>query len=492
MLKIVGNGIQQAFYQDPSVLYISLHVHEGGEFYPQGPYGNHIHCGNGLGEGKNINIPWPTKGMGDADYLLAFQHIVMPAAYDFDPDLVIIAAGFDAADGDQLGGCFVTPPCYAQMTHMLMGLARGKLVVCLEGGYNLTSISKSALAVTRTLIGEKPERLSETKATEAGIDTVQMVAMHQSKYWPSLYPKDVSKDVFAKSGACRMHDVIRYYQANQLKEAHNMTNLVIYRDKLSKVFDGQVMATPNFEGFAPLLVVIHDPPEMMGTPDPVSKRLELHNTWLLLTADPRKADDLKHYVDWAAAQGFGVIDVNVPKYLTGLGAAEGTPEGEQVQRMPAANELAIYLWENYIEYYTPAICNDASHVFFIGVGSAYETIVNLLETRCVQGLEQDFLNRVSGLINFVSENLLKPVANQPVISSLPKWYKNNSLVFVANDHLVWEMEPQKKRSKRYGNLVKSPTKGLNDMLIHHQADVHRWIMSRINGQGGEILGRSDP
>ncbi len=44
----------------------------------------------------------------------------------------LVAAGFDAADGDQLGGCFVTPPCYAQMTHMLMGLARGKLVVCLE------------------------------------------------------------------------------------------------------------------------------------------------------------------------------------------------------------------------------------------------------------------------------------------------------------------------------------------------------------------------
>lgn len=96
---------------------------------------------------------------------------------------------------------------------MLMGLARGKLVVCLEvrafksplrdkqayklihkkGGYNLTSISKSALAVTRTLIGEKPDRMLDNKATDTGIDTVQMVAMHQSKFWPSLFPKDVSK-----------------------------------------------------------------------------------------------------------------------------------------------------------------------------------------------------------------------------------------------------------------------------------------------------------
>ena len=52
LLIVKGNGIQQAFYQDPDVLYISLHVHEGGEFYPQGPYGDHNHCGAGLGEGK--------------------------------------------------------------------------------------------------------------------------------------------------------------------------------------------------------------------------------------------------------------------------------------------------------------------------------------------------------------------------------------------------------------------------------------------------------
>lgn len=127
-----GNGIQQAFYSDPNVLYVSLHVHEDGRFYPAGPYGDHFHCGTGAGEGKNINVPWPTKGMGDADYMFAFQHVVMPVAYDFDPDLVIIAAGFDAAVGDQLGGCFVTPTCYAHMTHMLMSLAEGKLVVCLE------------------------------------------------------------------------------------------------------------------------------------------------------------------------------------------------------------------------------------------------------------------------------------------------------------------------------------------------------------------------
>ena len=98
---------------------------------------------------RNVNIPWPTKGMGDGDYMYAFQNVVMPIATEFDPDFVIgtcelepdrvdlltifpVASGFDAAAGDELGGCYVTPPCYAHMTHMLMSLAGGKIAVCLE------------------------------------------------------------------------------------------------------------------------------------------------------------------------------------------------------------------------------------------------------------------------------------------------------------------------------------------------------------------------
>ena len=77
-----GNGIQQANYDDPNVLYISLHVHERGRFYPEmsyrdrrPPYGDHAHCGEGAGLGKNVNIPWSKKGMGDADYIYAFQQV---------------------------------------------------------------------------------------------------------------------------------------------------------------------------------------------------------------------------------------------------------------------------------------------------------------------------------------------------------------------------------------------------------------------------------
>ena len=163
-----------------------------GRFYPSGNDGAMDKVGLGPGEGKNVNIPWPTKGMGDGDYMYAFQQVVMPIALEFDPDLVIVAAGFDAAAGDELGGCFVTPPCYAHMTHMLMSLAKGKVAVCLEGGYNFVAISKSALAVTRTLMGEPPDRLTATQATEIAMTTVQQVKEIQSRYWTNILPKGMS------------------------------------------------------------------------------------------------------------------------------------------------------------------------------------------------------------------------------------------------------------------------------------------------------------
>lgn len=116
-----------------------------------------------------------------------------------------VSAGFDAAAGDDLGECFVSPAGYAHMTHMLAGLAGGRMVVALEvfstysislvvakkikGGYNLDSISNSALAVTRIILGEAPDELPPLRANEAATETVWLVAREQSKYWKSVDPK---------------------------------------------------------------------------------------------------------------------------------------------------------------------------------------------------------------------------------------------------------------------------------------------------------------
>ena len=92
-------------------------------------------------------------------YMAAFDRLIMPVAQCFDPDLVLVSAGFDAARGDPLGGCDVTPTGYAHMTARLLTLARGRVVVALEGGYNLRSIALSAEAVLRVLMGAPPPPL---------------------------------------------------------------------------------------------------------------------------------------------------------------------------------------------------------------------------------------------------------------------------------------------------------------------------------------------
>ncbi|XP_022736487.1 histone deacetylase 15 isoform X2 [Durio zibethinus] len=180
-----GNGTQEIFDQNKSVLYISLHRHEGGKFYPG--TGAAFEVGSKGAEGYCVNIPWSRGGVGDNDYIFAFQHVVLPIASKFAPDFTIISAGFDAARGDPLGSCDVTPAGYAQMTHMLGTLSNGKLLVILEGGYNLRSISSSATAVIKVLLGEsygcEPENIVPSKA---GLHTVLEVLKIQMKYWPTL------------------------------------------------------------------------------------------------------------------------------------------------------------------------------------------------------------------------------------------------------------------------------------------------------------------
>ncbi len=180
------------------------------------------HCGLGVGLGKNINIGWHEQGMGDGEYMAAFQKIVMPIAHEFNPDLVIISAGFDAAAGDELGGCFVTPACYAHMTHMLMSLAGGKVAVCLEGGYDLDAISQSALAVARTLMGEPPPKMELSKINREAAKVLAKAQAYQAPYWECMRPGIVDVQDMQARGSARLHDVVRTAQrADALRETRD-------------------------------------------------------------------------------------------------------------------------------------------------------------------------------------------------------------------------------------------------------------------------------
>lgn len=182
-----GNGTQSAFDDDPRVLFLSIHRYNNGGFFPSWVEANYTFVGRGKGEGYNVNVPWNSVGLGDGDYLATFHQVVMPLAYQYDPQLVLVSAGFDAAKGDFLGNCKVTPAGYCHMTQLLSGLANGKLILALEGGYNLASISASFVACVKVLLGDPcPALPVGLRASEKAIQSITNVITTHKKYWSCL------------------------------------------------------------------------------------------------------------------------------------------------------------------------------------------------------------------------------------------------------------------------------------------------------------------
>ncbi|KAK1761136.1 histone deacetylase clr3 [Echria macrotheca] len=464
-----GNGIQNLFYEDPNVLYISIHVYLNGEFYPgkpdnpMTPDGGIEHCGAGPGLGKNINIGWHNQGMGDAEYMAAFQKIVMPIATEFNPDLVIVSAGFDAAAGDELGGCFVTPACYAHMTHMLMSLAAGKVAVCLEGGYNLEAISKSALAVAQTLMGEPPPQMEVPKLNREADRVLAKVRAYQAPYWECMKPGVLDISKLQELGSVRLHDVVRSAQRQTLSEKYFMIPLYIQRDVAFKSYENQVLVTRAIHSAKKLLVVVHDPPELRTQPDPLNNMVELHNSWM--------TDGVVQYIDWAVSKGFGVVDINVPHYISNPEDTDAyIPRMDERAMQHQVQELVCYIWDNYLQLY-----DGVEDIILMGVGEAYLGIKLLL-------INRDIKLRISGVVNFVNGNL-RPIKSD-IDNDLSHWYKENSRVFVAKNHACWQDADltRKVMKRRFGTVIRSNVNTLAGMMTEHKADVQKWILDRVSDE----------
>ena len=200
-----GDSTQKVLYNDPNILFISLHRYDDGCFYPL-LSGSMSNKGEGEGEGFNINIPWnldknlsPTAG--DSEYIYVYERILHPIIKSFAPELVFVSAGFDSARGDPFGGLDVTPDGYAYLLKRLQAI-QPKIVVCLEGGYNIESIAVSAEACIRALLGEtlplkgadKPFTLEELKEAAVpyamGIQTANDAVKEFAKYWPAITQKE--------------------------------------------------------------------------------------------------------------------------------------------------------------------------------------------------------------------------------------------------------------------------------------------------------------
>jgi acetoin utilization deacetylase AcuC-like enzyme len=140
-----GNGTQRAFYEDPTVLFVSSHQYP---FYPG--TGAASETGRGAGTGFTLNLPL-AAGARDADVIARYEHEALPALEQFRPTLLMISAGFDAHESDPLGGCRMTTDGFRRLTALLLGaadrLCDGRVVLVTEGGYDLTALAECLQAV---------------------------------------------------------------------------------------------------------------------------------------------------------------------------------------------------------------------------------------------------------------------------------------------------------------------------------------------------------
>ena len=175
-----GNGTQHSFYSDPGVLFFSTHQFP---FYPgTGSLGE---SGRGDGTGYTVNVPL-RPGATDGDYARIFAEVLEPIADQYQPELVLVSAGFDAHAADPLGGMEVSADGFALLCDSVKSIADaqcpGKLVLLLEGGYDLEALSQSVRACTHILAGATaPERATKTSA--AGEMALRAAVEHHGAHW---------------------------------------------------------------------------------------------------------------------------------------------------------------------------------------------------------------------------------------------------------------------------------------------------------------------
>jgi acetoin utilization deacetylase AcuC-like enzyme len=179
-----GNGTQHSFEEDASILYFSTHQYP---YYPG--TGALTEAGKEKGEGFTVNVPL-SMGYGDGEYVGIFEKILRPVTLEFNPEIILVSAGFDIYMEDPLGGMNVTPEGFAGLTRSIMQMANecceGKVVITLEGGYNLEGLRDSVKAVLKELgrFSETDTRALLNKADQRALDHVtKQVIEVQSRYW---------------------------------------------------------------------------------------------------------------------------------------------------------------------------------------------------------------------------------------------------------------------------------------------------------------------
>jgi len=350
----------------------------------------------------------------------------MPIAMEFAPELVIISAGFDAADGDDLGECHVTPTGYAHMTHMLSGLAGGKLVVALEGGYNLDSISSSALAVTKVILGEAPPELSPMVAGETATETIWQVAMEQSKYWKNVDPKACEPREEVEEMAFSIPEILKAHRQHYLYTQHQMLQVPLMTEELESRFGTQIMCSSDILENATLVVLIHE----FG-----NLRIELEST---PTCDVQMehsylVDFSKDLICWVKVENYSLLDINMfPRPF-----ANGNSRSKTKDEL--ARDVMTYLWDNYIQL------SSAQRIVLIGHGAGCGPLTQLLEER-----SSTVMRHVKGVVQVVGHSKIPSIPKRS--EDLRAWYYKHSLVVVPSNHRV--LLDEVKITRGHGKIMK--------------------------------------
>lgn len=180
-----GNGTQHSFYDDPKVLYFSTHQYP---YYPGSGWYSEV--GRGEGKGYTVNVPL-TYGMDDVDYDYVFNQLLVPLSDAFHPQMVLVSAGFDIHRDDPLGGMAVTEAGFANMTRILLDIASrhcgGKMLVALEGGYDLDGLTRSVQAVILEMRRGTPSGTPiRGEPCKGVVQTVASVKEALKPYWKTL------------------------------------------------------------------------------------------------------------------------------------------------------------------------------------------------------------------------------------------------------------------------------------------------------------------
>ncbi len=174
-----GNGTQAAFYDEPRVLFCSLHqwpLYPGSGWFSE--------CGEGDGEGYTVNLPMPI-GARDGDYVGAFERVIEPIVDQFAPEALLVSAGFDPHAREPLASLQLSEAGFAAMALRVLRMAQrhceGRLALALEGGYDRPATSRSVAAVLTAIADERAPNVGG--AGEQAQKVIERARAVQGRYW---------------------------------------------------------------------------------------------------------------------------------------------------------------------------------------------------------------------------------------------------------------------------------------------------------------------